>query len=109
MQELVKIALLQLSSEYLLQSQEEFETTIASIRNEKAIDTTLLRAMYTIGREGNNDALRVDFAKECLSYYFGCTVRNRKELRLKGNSDFLLSCIEELTFDEKKYFQDQKE
>lgn len=108
MQELVKIALLQLSSEYLLQSQEEFDATIASIRNEKAIDTTLLRAMYTIGREGNNDTLRVDFAKECLGYYFGCTVRNRRKLQLKGNSDFLLSCIEELTFDEKKYFQDKK-
>lgn len=107
MQELVKIALLQLSSEYLLQSQEEFDATIATIRNEKAIDTTFLRAMYTIGRNDNNDALRVDFAKECLGYYFGCTVRNRRNLQLKDNSDYILNCIEELTVDEKKYLQDK--
>lgn len=66
MQELVKIALLQLSSEYLLQSQDEFEDVIEIIANEKAIDTNMLHVMYTVGQKDNNDEVRVELAKECL-------------------------------------------
>lgn len=100
MQELVKIALLQLSSEYLLQSQDEFEDVIEIIANEKAIDTNMLRVMYTVGQKDNNDEVRVELAKECLRYYFDCAARQKKTLHLIGKDEYLLRCINELADDE---------
>lgn len=96
MSQLVNVALLQLSNDYLIQTEEEFNRAISFIVNEKAIDKTLLRAMYTIGKENNNDWIRVELAYRKLEYYFWTVVRERKKRRLENNQQFLLQCVEEL-------------
>ena len=57
MYQLIKIALIRLSHDYMIQSDEEFQRCIDYISSEKAIDTNLIRIMYSIGCDDDNDFL----------------------------------------------------
>lgn len=96
MQELIKIALLELANEYSIQSQSEFDAVIRNIQIDKAIDTDLIRAMYSIGHENNNDAIRVDFAKVALCYHFDVIARQRKQVNLIGNEEIIIDAINDI-------------
>lgn len=99
MQELIKVALLELSNEYAIQSQSEFDAVIRNIRLDKVIDTNLLRAMYSAGYENNDDAIRVDIAKLALSYQFDIIARQRRQLRMMENEQLIIDSINDLCCD----------
>lgn len=90
MQELVRVALVELSHEYMIQSEEEFRHCILAITAEKAIDTRLLRLMYSAGAAHDNDELRVAIAKEKLEYYFQAIVKTRKTFLLTRGERLML-------------------
>lgn len=96
MYQLIKVALIQLSHDYMIQSDEEFQKCIDAISSEKAIDTNLIRVMYSIGCDDDNDFLRVRVAYEKLEYYFNAVIRQRKTMQLKGNQGKVLNAIDEL-------------
>lgn len=96
MYELIKIALIQLSNDYMIQTEEEFQKCIDLIIKEKSIDTNLIRAMYSIGYNGNDDFVRVDLAYLRLKYYFSVVIRQRKTIHLKDYQNTLLSHIDEM-------------
>lgn len=89
MRELVKIALLELSNEYSIQSQIEFDEVIRQISLDRAIDMNLLRAMYSVGAETNDDEARVNIAKLALCYYFYTVARNRKAIKMPTEKNIL--------------------
>ena len=89
MHELIKIALLELSNEYSIQSQVEFDEVIRQISLDRAIDTNLLRAMYSVGAENNDDEARVNIAKLALCYYFDTVARNRKTIKMPTEETLL--------------------
>jgi hypothetical protein len=93
MQELVKIALLELANEHLIHSQSEFDEVVRMIIADKVIDTNFLRAMYAVGKENQDDTVRVDLAKLVLDYYFGVQDRCRRTVKLKGQEHLLLESI----------------
>lgn len=82
MHELIKIALLELSNDYSIQSQAEFDEVIRQISIDKTIDMNLLRVMYSVGTENNDDEVRVNIAKLTLGYYFDTVARNRKTVKM---------------------------
>ena len=96
MYELIKVALIQLSNDYMIQSEEEFQKCIDYIVSEKAIDTNLIRGMYSIGCDDNNDFARVELAYIRLEYYFGAVIRQRKTFCLKKYQETLLENINEI-------------
>lgn len=96
MYQLIKVALIQLSHDYMIQSDEEFQKCINAISSDKAIDTNLIKVMYSIGRDDDNDFLRVQIAYEKLKYYFGAIIRQRKTIHLKDNQSKILEAIDKL-------------
>lgn len=96
MYQLIKVALLRLSHDYMIQTEEEFQKCIDFISYEKAIDTNLLRIMYSIGKDMNDDFLRVQVAYERLAYYFGAVIRQRKTVLLKKNQQLVLAAVNNL-------------
>ena len=84
MQKIVKAVILELSNDYLIQTEEEFDFCMNMIKAEGAINTNLLKCMYSAGitEDGEDDFLRARIAYKSLEYYFGATIRNRKVLRL---------------------------
>ena len=96
MYELIKVALLRLSHDYMIQSEDEFQKCIEVIHKEKVLDTTFIRAMYSIGCDDDNDFLRVQIAYEKLAYYFYAVIRQRKTICLKNNQEKVLDAINEL-------------
>lgn len=93
MQELIKVALVELSNEHSIRSDEEFNEVIRQIQEDGAIDTNLLRAMYTAGAEDNDDVVRVDMAKIALDYYFGVVDRRRPTIKILENEKLILDNI----------------
>lgn len=93
MQELIKIALLELSNEYAMQSQNEFDTVIRNIGIDGAIDTNLLKAMYQAGVDTNDDILRVALAKIKLAYQFEVVARQRPQIKIMGKEQLILESI----------------
>ena len=89
MRELVKIALLELSNDYSIQSQVEFDEVIRQISIDRAIDMNLLRVMYSVGAETNDDEARVNIAKLTLGYYFDTVARNRKAIKMPTEETIL--------------------
>ncbi len=89
MHELIKIALLELSNEYSIQSQVEFDEVIRQISIDRAIDTNLLRVMYSVGADNNDDEARVNIAKLALGYYFDTVARNRKAIKMPTEETLL--------------------
>ncbi|MBD5372064.1 MAG: hypothetical protein HDR75_01780 [Bacteroides sp.] len=96
MQELIKIALLELSNEYVIQSQAEFDAVIHNVQIDKVIDTNLLRAMYTAGHTDNNDAVRVEVAKLALRYQFDVIARQRRKFHMLGNEQLIIDSINDI-------------
>lgn len=94
---LIKIALIRLSHDYMIQSDEEFQRCIDYISSEKAIDTNLIRIMYSIGCDDDNDFLREQVAYERLEYYFNAIARQRKTVLLKEHQQMVLDAINELS------------
>lgn len=90
MQQLINVALMQLCQDYLIQDEDEFERTLEHIKNDAAITPKLLRAMYTIGVDDDNDELRVELAYEKLWWYFDVTARQRQNVSL---TDDYVNCI----------------
>lgn len=89
MQELIKIALLELSNDYSIQSQAEFDEVIRIISIDQAIDHNLLRMMYTVGAQTNDDYTRVEIAKLALDYYFNTMARNRRTIKMPTEENLL--------------------
>lgn len=108
MYQLIKVALLWLSHDHMIQNKDEFNKCVNAITHEGAIDTTFIRAMYSIGKEDDDDMLRVQIAYEKLEYYFGAVIRQRKTVRLMRNQQLLLDCINELGEDIKQ-IEEEKE
>lgn len=96
MYELIKVALIQLSNDYMIQTEEEFLKCIDYIVSEKAIDTNLIRGMYSIGYDDNNDFARIELAYMRLEYYFGVVIRQRKTFCLKKYQETLLENIDDM-------------
>ena len=109
MYHLINVAFVLLSNDYLIQTEDEFNTAIKCIIADKAIDTNLLRAMYSIGKENGNDWIRVELAYRKLEYYFYLVVRGRKKVKLLDNYKVVLGCIDELGDDIKNNNTDNKE
>lgn len=109
MYQLIRVALLWLSHDYMIQNEEEFNKCINAITNEGVIDSSFIRAMYSIGKDGDNDLLRVQIAYEKLEYFFGAVIRQRKTVCLLKNQKLLLDCINELGEELKKTENNLKE
>lgn len=97
MQELIKIAIVELANEYAVQSQTEIEAVIRNIQIDQVIDTNLLRAMFTAGYEDNNDIVRVDIAKLALDYQFDVIVRQRRQFKMMENEQLIVDSINEIS------------
>lgn len=93
---LIQVALIRLSHDYMIQSDEEFQHCMDYIRSEKAIDTNFIRLMYSIAHDTDDDLLRVQVAYERLEYYFSAVVRNRKTVLLKEKQQRVLNAINAL-------------
>lgn len=95
MQELIKVAIVELSNDFLIQNDQEFQQVIKIIKLDKVIDTNLLRAMYQAGADNNNDKMRVDLAKLALERSFEIVARQRveKPIRILENESLILESI----------------
>ena len=98
MQKIIKIAMIELSNDYLLQTQTEFDDCIRAIQADGAIDTNLLRCMYVAGKgkDGEDDLLRARIAYRALEYYFDVVARNRKTLHIKDHQELIIQQIDEI-------------
>lgn len=100
MQKIIKVAMIELSNDYLIQSQTEFDDCIRAIRADGAINTNLLRIMYSAGKGDNNDSdddlLRARIAYKSLEYYFDAVIRNRKTVHIKDKQSLLVNQIIDL-------------
>ena len=94
MYQLVEVALMQLSHDYLIQSQDEFERCLDFIKENKVLSSKFLRAMYSIGVANNDDELRVQIAYEKLDYSFFTVARQRKTMSI--SDDYILGSINEI-------------
>ena len=101
MQKIVKAAIVELSNDYLLQTEEEFDFCMNMIKVEGAINIDLFKCMYSAGQmdDGEDDFLRANIAYRTLEYYFGATVRNRKTLRLCNNQSTINKYVDSLALD----------
>ena len=97
MQKIIKVAMIELSNDYLIQSQKEFGDCIRAIQADGAINTNLLRIMYSAGKGENNDSdddfLRARIAYKSLEYYFDVVIRNRKTVHIKDKQSLLVNQI----------------
>lgn len=93
---LIKVALTQLSNDYMIQTPEEFSRCMIAIKDAGALDENLIRIMYSIGQDTDNDFLRVQVAYERLEYYFRAVVRQRKVVKLLKNQNLVIKAIDEL-------------
>lgn len=100
MYQLIQVALIRLSHDYMIQSDEEFQRCLDYIHSEKALDMRFIRLMYSIGCDTDNDLLRVQVAYERLDYYFYSVVRNRKTVLLGRNQQRVLDAIDALPVDD---------
>ena len=100
MQKIIKIAIIELSNDYLLQNQNEFDDCIRAIQADGAINTDLLRCMYAAGKgdknNEDNDLLRAKIAYRALEYYFDVVIRNRKTLHIKDNQELVITQISDV-------------
>ena len=101
MQKIVKAAIVELSNDYLIQTEEEFDFCMKMIKSEGAINPDLFKYMYSAGKtdDGEDDFLRASIAYNSLEYYFGATARNRKTLHLNKNQATIDKYVESLVVD----------
>lgn len=96
MYQLIQVALIRLSHDYMIQSDEEFQRCLNYIHSEKALDMGFIRLMYSIGCDTDDDFLRVQVAYERLDYYFFSIARTRKTVLLEENQQRVLGAINDL-------------
>jgi len=96
MHELLKIALLELSNDFLIQNQVEFEAVIRNISIDRVIDTDVLRAMYAIGAPNNDDRIRVEYVKLILHYQFDVVARQRRTFKMMSNQNVIAESIDSI-------------
>ena len=89
---IIQVALLQLSHDYMIQSEEEFEHCIQAIANEQVIEPSLFYKL----QKCKDDFERVNVAMDAFDYYFSVIIRDRKKVALLGNQQLVLSAINEL-------------
>lgn len=89
---IIQVALLQLSHDYMIQSEEEFEHCIQAIANEQVIEPSLFYKL----QKCKDDFERVNVAMDAFDYCFSVIIRDRKKVALLGNQQFVLSAINEL-------------
>ena len=101
MQKIVKAAIVELSNDYLIQTEEEFDFCMKMIKSEGAINPDLFKCMYSAGKtdDGEDDFLRASIAYNSLEYYFGATARYRKTLHLNKNQATIDKYVESLVVD----------
>lgn len=100
MQDLIRISILELCNEYLIQNQTELDCVINNIRIDGKIDTNLLKAMYAAGADGDDDRVRVDLAKLALEYDFDVVCRQRPTIKLLANDSLILDSINSIEIPE---------
>jgi len=93
---LIKVALTQLSNDYMIQTTEEFNRCMITIKDNGALDEKFIRIMYSIGQKTNDDFLRVQVAYERLAYYFRAIIRQRRVVKLYKNQHLVIKAIDEL-------------
>ena len=96
MYQLIQVALIRLSHDYMIQSDEEFLRCLDYIHSEKALDMRFIRLMYSIGCETDDDLLRVQVAYERLDYCFFSIARTRKTIPLRKRQQNILDAIDAL-------------
>ena len=96
MYQLIQVALIRLSHDYMIQSDEEFQRCLNYIHSEKVLDMRFIRLMYSIGCDTDDDLLRVQVAYERLDYYFFSMARNRKTILLARKQQNILDAINAL-------------
>ena len=100
MYQLIQVALIRLSHDYMIQSDEEFQRCLDYIHSEKVLDMGFIRLMYSIGCDTDDDLLRVQVAYERMDYYFYSIVRCRKTVLLERNQQRVLDAIDALPVDD---------
>lgn len=98
MMELVKVALIRLSNDYLIQSNRELSRVWEIIRERKLISTNLLKLMYTIGADNDDDLLRVNVAYGRLNHAFSIVARQRTSYHITDKDIF--NSLDSLTQEE---------
>ena len=96
MYQLIQVALIRLSHDYMIQSDEEFQRCLDYIHSNKALDMKFIRLMYSIGCDTDDDLLRVQVAYERLDYYFFSIARTRKTIHLRKRQQNILDAINAL-------------
>ena len=96
MYQLIQVALIRLSHDYMIQSDEEFQRCLNYIHSEKALDMGFIRLMYSIGCDTDDDFLRVQVAYERLDYYFFSIARTTNTVLLEENQQRVLGAINDL-------------
>lgn len=89
---LIQVAIVQLSHDYMIQTEEEFAYCTNLIANEGVISTSLFHRMQKCG----NDFERVHVAMDAFDYYFSVTIRQRKKVLLAHNQQLMLDSINEI-------------
>lgn len=98
MQKIIKVAMIELSNDYLIQSEDEFNDCVLAIQGDGAINTDFLKSLYSVGKETDDDFLRAKFAYKYLEYYFSAVIRRRKTLKLRDpkSQQLIMKYVEEL-------------
>lgn len=86
---IIQVALLQLSHDYMIQTEEEFEHCMRAIASENVINQDFFYALH----QCPNDFARVRFVMETLDYYFSVVVRERPKVRLSETQPMILRII----------------
>ena len=89
---IIQVALLQLSHDYMIQSEEEFKHCIQAIASERVIEPSLFRKL----QKCKNDFERIKVAMDAFDYYFSVVIRDRRKVTLLGNQQLVLRAINEL-------------
>ena len=89
---ILQVALLQLSHDYMIQSEEEFEHCIQAIANERVIEPSLFRKL----QKCKDDFERVAVAMDAFDYYFSVIIRDRRKVALLGNQQYILDSVNKL-------------
>ena len=83
---ILQIALLNLSYEYMLQSEEELDHCIRAIISEDVIGPSLFYSL----QQCPNDFARVSYAMNAFEYYFSVIIRERRSVKLMATQSMLL-------------------
>lgn len=89
---LIQVAILKLSHDYMIQTEDELNLCTGAIAQNNVINTDLFHKMHKC----DNDFERVDVAVAAFDYYFSAIIRQRKTLKLRKNQQMLLNSINDI-------------